>query len=93
MLEIRRIVQIDARRQHVALPRRRRQLDALQLRDDLRDPVALVQLRARLHVLPAQQEADEVGRRDRFDLLAQPADGEAMDARQEATLAPVGLRA
>ena len=70
VLEIGGVVEVDARREHVALPRRRRQLQSLQLRDHLRDAVALVQLRPRLHVLPAQQEAHEVGGGHRLDLLA-----------------------
>ena len=58
----------DARRQDVALPRRPRQLEALQLRDHLPHAVAAVQLRAGCDVLPDEEEAHEVGRRDRLDL-------------------------
>ena len=50
-------------------------------------------LHARLgrDVLPAEQEAQEVARRDRLDLRAQPLDRVAMDARQQAALAPFVL--
>ena len=50
-------------------------------------------LHARLgrDVLPAEQEAQEVARGDRLDLGAQPLDRVAMDARQQAALAPFVL--
>ena len=49
--------------------------------------------RVRRDALPAQQEAQEVARRDRLDLRAQALDGVAVDARQQPALAPfVGRR-
>ena len=48
-------------------------------------------LRTRREVLPAQQEADEVGGRDRLDLAAQAADGQAMDACEDPPVAPLAL--
>ena len=55
------VVADDARRQDRALPGAGRGLEALQLRDHAREPAAAVQLRPRAHVLPAEQEAQEVG--------------------------------
>ena len=42
----------------------------------------------RLDVLPGEQEAHEIGRADRLDLGAQPVERVAMDARQQAAVAP-----
>jgi hypothetical protein len=42
-------------------------------------------------MLPGEQEAHEVGARDRLDLAAQAIHGVAVDARQEAPVAPVDL--
>ena len=47
------------------------------------------ELRSRSHVLPAQQPAHELRRRDRLHLLAQPADRQAMNARQQPPVAPL----
>ena len=47
-----------------------------------------MQLRVGCDVLPTEQEAHEVGRRNRLDLAAQAPEGEMMDAREEAALAP-----
>jgi len=41
-----------------------------------------------LHVLPAKQEAHEVGRRDRLQLGAKSNETAAMNARQKFALAP-----
>src|SRR5204863_482356 len=86
-VEIGGVVARDARRQHLSLPGARRQLEPLQLADDLEEPVAAVELRPRLHVLPAEEEAHQVGGGDGLDLPAQAAEGQAVDARQEAALA------
>ena len=50
-----------------------------------------MQLRSRVHVLPAEQEAEEVLRGGRLDLAPQPPQREAVDARQERALAPLRL--
>src|SRR5438445_4338680 len=63
MLEIRRIVEADARGNHVLFPRWRRKLHPLHLADDLEHAVAAMELRTRLDVLPAEQETHEVRRR------------------------------
>src|SRR5688500_8569997 len=41
-----------------------------------------------MYVLPAQQEADEIRRRDGCDLAPQTPDGQAMNAGEQTTLAP-----
>src|SRR5439155_15774927 len=61
------------------------------LADDLEEPVAAMQLRPRLHVLPAEEKAHQVGGGDGLDLPPQAAEGQAVDARQEAALAPLLL--
>ncbi len=77
-----------AARQHFGLPRRRGEFAALQLSDDLQRAIHAVQLRARREMLPAIQEGVEFGRGDRLDFAAQAADGEPVDARQQAAVAP-----
>src|SRR5205085_3239227 len=62
LLEIGAVVLLDARRQHVALPRSRRKLEAAELRDDASHAFASMRPRAVVHVLPAQQETHEIGR-------------------------------
>jgi hypothetical protein len=60
----------------------------VELSDHLRQPFPTVELGTRRDVLPAKQEAHEIGDRDRLDLAPQAANGEAMDAGQQPTLAP-----
>src|SRR5439155_19264292 len=91
LVEQRPVIAGQPRRQHVALPGGRRGLEPLQLPDDLRQPLRAVQLRSRVHVLPAEQEAEEVLRGGRLDLPPQPPQREAVDARQERALAPLRL--
>ena len=50
-----------------------------------------MQLRASRHVLPAAEESHEVGGGDGFDFLAQAAEGEAMNAGDDAAMAEFGL--
>ena len=68
------------------------------LADDVQRAIQAVQLAAGREVLPAEEETDEIGGRDRFDFAAQPADGQAVNARQHAAVAPLdfagrGIRA
>jgi hypothetical protein len=42
-------------------------------------------------VLPVEQEAHQRAPADRLDLAAQPADGVAVDARQQVPFAPFGV--
>ena len=73
------------------LPRGGGEFGALQLADDLQRAIHAVQLRAGREVLPAIQESVELGGGDGLDLAAQAADGEAVDARQQAAVAPFEL--
>ena len=82
----------DARRQHVVLPARRRQLEALELLDHRRQALGALDLVLAGDVLPMEQEAHEVGRADRLDLRAQAIERVAVDAREQAPVAPLELR-
>ena len=93
LVQILRLVARHARRQNLRLPRGGGEFAALQLADDLQRAIHAVQLRARLQVLPAVQEREEFRRGDRLDFAAQPADGEAVNARQQAAVAPFHLAA
>src|SRR5207248_10939299 len=64
------------------------QLETLELADDLEETVAHVQLRAGLHVLPAEEEAHQIGRAHRLDLATETAEGQPVDAGEQPTLAP-----
>jgi hypothetical protein len=61
----------------------------LELSDDLGHTVAAMQLTPRLHMLPPEQEAHEVGSRHRLDFLTQPAQRQAMNAREQPSFAPL----
>src|SRR2546430_1846173 len=89
LVEPRGFVARDARGQHLALPSGRCQLEALELLDDALEPVATVQLLARLDVLPREEEAHEIGRAHRLDLAAEPVERAPVDASQEASIAPL----
>jgi hypothetical protein len=80
-----------ASRQHVALPRDRGELEPLELLDHSREPLGAARLVLARHVLPVREEAQEFARRDRLDLGAQPRERVAMDAREEAPVAPFDL--
>ena len=43
------------------------------------------------HVLPTEEPAQELRGGDRLDFATQPAEGEAMDAGEEAAFAPFGV--
>src|SRR5262249_20902820 len=91
LIERRAIVAADPRRQDVALPRSRRRLEALELRENLGETLRAVELRPRRDVLPAEEEAEEVLRRRRLDLAPQPPERQPVDAREQRPLAPLGL--
>ena len=89
-------VVLDAARRATRLPGGRRRLEALEL-DRLTHAARPSSLRpfgferrpaaAATEVLPAQQEAHVVLRRDRVDLAAQPVEGVAVDAREQPAVA------
>ena len=83
-----RIVFVEPRGEHVALPGGGRDLVALELRDDRGEAFDAFGLRLARDALPFEQEAHEVRARHRLDLGAQRLDGVAMDARQQAAFAP-----
>ena len=83
---------MQARRQDLALPRAGGGLEALQLLDDAREPVGADQLGVAGDALPAQHEPHQRRRAHRLDLLAQPGEREAMDAREHAAIAPLERR-
>ena len=86
------VVVVEPRRQDLGFPRRRGRLEALELRDQRRQRVGTFAPLAGNDVLPATEKAHEILRRDRLDLLPQPLDGIAMDAREQRPVAPLGLR-
>ena len=83
------IVVVHAARQNLLLPGVRRNFETLQLAQHFQQSALAGELRLRRHVLPAQQPAHELRRRDRLNLLAQRRDREVMNARQQPPLAPL----
>jgi hypothetical protein len=83
------IVTSDASGENVGFPGGGWQFQTLELADNLYKPGASMQLRTRMDMLPAQQEADEVGCRHGFDLTPQAANRQPVDAGQQATVAPL----
>ena len=82
------LVFADPRRQDFAFPGAGRRLEAFELRDHDLDRVRTLHSRIGRHALPGQKEAQEIAGGDRLDLGPQPLDGIAMDAGQQAALAP-----
>ena len=78
----------DACGEQSTLPLDGRRLEAFELVEDLKHAVFAGELRLGREVLPAEQPAHVDGGSDRLDLLAQGGEGEAMDALQDAALAP-----
>ena len=91
LIEPLRIVAVQPRRQDLALPRTGRSLEALQLLEHAPEPIRTDQLRAARHALPAQQEPHQRRRAHRFDLAPELRERQAMDAREHAAIAPLGL--
>ncbi len=85
------IVVVDAARQDLLLPGVGRNFETLQLAQRLQKSALAGQLRLRSEVLPAQQPAHELRRRDRLHLLAQRRDGEVMNAGEQPPLAPLDI--
>ncbi len=72
--------------QHRRLPSGRRNFIALQLFQNLIQPIDAMQFRPRTEMLPAAQEAHEVGRTHWFDLAPQPPQRLPVNARQNAPM-------
>ena len=85
------LITSDAARQHFGFPGGGRDFVALQLLDDLQRAIHAVQSAARNQVLPAKQKALELCGGDRLDFAAKLAQRQAMNPRQDATVAPFGF--
>ena len=88
-VEPRGLVALEPRRQDLGLPRLRRRLEAFERAQDRGERVGPLEARLLRHMLPGEQEAEEVPRGDRIDLRPQPPHRVMMDARQQATVAPL----
>jgi hypothetical protein len=89
-VEHRRVVALDARVEDRTLPGARGQLEPVEYRHHLAQPVDPGQPIGRVDVLPLEKEAHEVGRAHRLDLGAQPVHRVAMNAREQRPIAPFG---
>ena len=88
---MRGIVVRDSAGENEALPGIGGNLESLQLAKDFERAMLAAHLRAGSDMLPAQQPVHELRGRYRLDLLAQRGDRQAMNASQQAALAPLGL--
>ena len=82
------IVVCDAGGQQGALPLDGRGFEAFELIQGFQDALFAGELRLRREMLPAEQPAQVDGGRDGFHLLASSCEGEAVDALEDAALAP-----
>ena len=89
VIEHRRVVAVDARRQDRSFPRAGSQFVAVELLDDRAHAIRPRETVRWVHVLPDEEEAHEVGRRDRLDLRAQAIQRVAVDSRQQRSIAPL----
>src|SRR5262249_56541174 len=88
VVEPRRLVAGEPRRQDLALPSPGRRLESLELGDYGIDGIRPLHARVGRDALPGQQEAQDVARRDRLDLRPQPLDRVAVNAGEQSALAP-----
>ena len=91
LIEMRGIIVGDSAGEDEALPCIGGYFKTLQLAKDFERAMLAAHLRAGSDMLPAQKPVHELRRRDRLDLLAQRSDRKAMDASQQAALAPLGF--
>ena len=87
-----RIVIRHPPRQHLPLPRIRRNLKPLQLLQDFHRPALARSLRSWSHMLPPQQPPQKLRRRNRLNLLPQHPHSQPMYASQKSPLTPLNLR-
>ncbi len=85
------IVVGDAAGQNLPLPGVGGNFKSLKLAHDFERGALALNLSSRRHMLPAQEPLHELGGGDRLNLLAQSGHGQAMDARQQPPLAPLGV--
>src|SRR5208282_5854908 len=91
LIEVCGIVVGDPAGEHKTLPRAGRDFKSLQLADHFKRAVFAAHLRTRSDMLPSQQPTHELRGSDGGDLLAQGGNGQAMNASQQAALAPFGF--
>src|SRR6185503_16903297 len=91
LIEPRRVVLVDSRRQDLCFPCSCRCLEALELCEDGGDSIWPLHPCPRRCTLPLEQETQEIARFHRLDLRPQALHGVAMDARQQPALAPFPL--
>ena len=91
LIEVRRIVVADSACQYKPFPRAGWNFKPLQLPDHFQRSMLASHLRTRSEVLPAQKPVHELRCFDRFDLLAQRRNRQAMNASQQTPLAPLGF--
>ncbi len=81
----------DASRQQGPLPFDGGSLEAFELAEGFKDAFFAGELGLRSEMLPVEQPAHVDGGADGFDLFAESRDGAAMDALQDAALAPLDV--
>ena len=86
------IVLVHAPRQHRRFPRGGGNFVTLQLLENLVQAIDAMQSRARTQMLPAAQEAHEVGGADRLDLAPQTSQRLPVNARQNAAMTKFVIR-
>src|SRR5262249_52168230 len=79
------------RRKQDLLPGCRRSLVTLEERNRLRQPAFAAKRVPRSEVMPAKQEAHEILRRERLDLLSHPPDREPVNPLKQSAVAPFHL--
>ena len=83
-----RLIVSESCGQNLALPCGRGSLEAFELRHHTIKRLRPCHPRIGGHVLPGEQKAQEVARRDRLDLCSQSLERVMVDARQQSPLAP-----
>ena len=91
IIEPRRRIVAEPRRQDLLFPRSGRRFEPFQLLDHPLEGVRTFHPRILVDVLPRQQEAQEVARRHRLYLGPEALDSVAVDAGKQPTLAPFRL--
>ena len=88
-VEPRRLVALEAGRQDLRLPRPRRRFEPFQHRQRPRQRVRPFEPRVVVDMLPVEQKAEEIARRDRLDLGPQTVDGAPVHAGDQSPVAPL----
>ena len=88
-VEPRSLIALESRRQDLGLPRSCRRLEAFERAQDHGQRVGPFEARLLRDMLPGEQEAQKIARRDRVDLRPQPTNRRMMNARQQAPVAPL----